>query len=605
MRNCLALLLFGLISLGFGTSVVSLAADPVQPAAEADVQDFVFLSEARPLLVRMHVRVDGKPLQAAWDDLMEYLFSYLDMNKDGVLSKEEAERAPSVDLILGGSVGRAFGGRRGPAEAGPSMEALDADKDGKVTLAELKGYYRKNSLAPVRFRVASTAPNPVMGAAAFLGGPRPEPSITAVSEAIFTLLDVNKDGKLTRDELAAAPAVLLRMDEDEDEIVTTRELVPDAEASANPFAGLMAMVRPTSQGSDAGSKTWVPIASPGDVPADFVRIMQQRYGADQPEKKLSRKDLGLDEATFARLDSNGDGVLDAQELAGFVKRDPDLELVYRLGTRAKAEARLEVAAGHKRSPLAGNLHIKDGLVQLDLGVTRIDLAGSEENSTDRFGGLVRDQFLVQFRQAEAGKGFIEEKQVQNNRLLRGLFKAMDRDGDGKLTEKEVVAYLDHSQELSKRARGACATLDLADQSRGLFDALDANRDGRLSVREMRGAAKLLEQFDRGGKGHLTRTDIPRSYRMTLHRGPAGTGNSGAASNFLDLYRAANRTEPEPPGRGPLWFRKMDRNRDGDVSHKEFLFSDELFRRIDTDGDGLISVEEAERYESQRNSQEKP
>ena len=47
---------------------------------------------------------------------------------------------------------------------------------------------------------------------------------------------------------------------------------------------------------------------------------------------------------------------------------------------------------------------------------------------------------------------------------------------------------------------------------------------------------------------------------------------------------------------------MDRNRDGDVSRKEFLFSDELFRQIDTDGDGLISVEEAERYDAQLRKQ---
>jgi hypothetical protein len=48
----------------------------------------------------------------------------------------------------------------------------------------------------------------------------------------------------------------------------------------------------------------------------------------------------------------------------------------------------------------------------------------------------------------------------------------------------------------------------------------------------------------------------------------------------------------PRTAGPLWFRKMDRNRDGDVSRREFLGSDEEFARIDTDGDGLISLEEA-------------
>jgi hypothetical protein len=46
----------------------------------------------------------------------------------------------------------------------------------------------------------------------------------------------------------------------------------------------------------------------------------------------------------------------------------------------------------------------------------------------------------------------------------------------------------------------------------------------------------------------------------------------------------------------MWFRKMDRNADGDVSFREFLGAREEFDRIDADGDELISVEEAERYD---------
>ena len=53
----------------------------------------------------------------------------------------------------------------------------------------------------------------------------------------------------------------------------------------------------------------------------------------------------------------------------------------------------------------------------------------------------------------------------------------------------------------------------------------------------------------------------------------------------------------PQTAGPMWFRKMDRNRDGDVSRREFLGSDELFKKIDLDGDGLISVEEAEKADA--------
>lgn len=37
---------------------------------------------------------------------------------------------------------------------------------------------------------------------------------------------------------------------------------------------------------------------------------------------------------------------------------------------------------------------------------------------------------------------------------------------------------------------------------------------------------------------------------------------------------------------------MDRSRDGDVSRKEFLFGEKMFRKLDRDG--LMSREEAEK-----------
>lgn len=592
---------------------LSTAGAPKEPARApimTEAQDFMFLAEARPVLVRMHVRIDGKPLQVAYDEFMSHLFAYLDVDGDGTLNKAEAERAPSASQLQNGGVGQAIIGGfpgRGRQAPTPTMDALDADKDGKVTLAELSAYYRKNGFAPFQFQMGQTQ-NPLNAVMSILGGPGPEPSVTAVADSIFALLDTDKDGKLSREELAQAPTVLLRRDEDEDEIVTPRELVTPSETPANPLAGLMAMggALAGNQDASAGNKFFVPVPVPGEVPATLVRNLQERYGkADKPEEaKLTRKDLGLDEKSFAQLDVNKDGVLDADELAGLVKRPPDLELVIRLGKRDKGEARIEVLAG--RSPLAGSLHIRETFAQLDLGVTRADLATSEDNRPDRLGELLREQYLLQFNQADPdGKGFIEEGSIKNNRLLRGQFKAMDRDGDGKVTRAEFLAYFDHLQELQKRATAASVTLDVSDQSRGLFDLLDTDRDGRLSVREMRGAVRLLETFDRGHKGCLTKEDVPKTYRLLVRRGPATSDILGGANAFFDLYGgAADGETSDAPGRGPLWFRKMDTNRDGDVSRKEFLFGEELFKQIDTDGDGLISVEEAERFDQARRKREK-
>jgi hypothetical protein len=48
--------------------------------------------------------------------------------------------------------------------------------------------------------------------------------------------------------------------------------------------------------------------------------------------------------------------------------------------------------------------------------------------------------------------------------------------------------------------------------------------------------------------------------------------------------------------GPEWFRRMDRNQDGDVSPREFLGTSTQFTTLDSDQDGLMSAAEADAAE---------
>src|SRR5262249_27833 len=121
----------------------------------------------------------------------------------------------------------------------------------------------------------------------------------------------------------------------------------------------------------------------------------------------------------------------------------------------------------------------------------------------------------------------------------------------------------------------------------------SNRDGRLGVRELRSAWASLAAYDRDGDGFISRTEIPRQFQVTVSQGPPNYYVAYNPSLGIPGYAAA----PRPSEKGPLWFRKMDRNGDGDVSPREFLGSPEDFKKIDADGDGLISAEEAERADA--------
>src|SRR5262249_20432989 len=152
-----------------------------------------------PLLVRLHIQIDGKPFSIAWDRYIEDLFDYLDRDGDGILSKEEGERAPAAANF------QTFSAMVSRAE----FRELDTEPvDGTVTVEKLAAYYRRMGVGPL----------------ALVTGPAQAVSSSALTDALFQHFDKNKDGKLSKEELCAAPNILARLDVDDDEMVSPEEL---------------------------------------------------------------------------------------------------------------------------------------------------------------------------------------------------------------------------------------------------------------------------------------------------------------------------------------------------------------------------------------------
>ncbi len=163
---------------------------------------------------------------------------------------------------------------------------------------------------------------------------------------------------------------------------------------------------------------------------------------------------------------------------------------------------------------------------------------------------------------------------------------MDADSDGKVFKGEFSSFVDRQN----AAGAARLQLAVADSGQNLFDMLDTDQDGVLSARELRHAPDILAAADTNGDGSLNGDEIPQKLEFELTRGVDERPDTATASRRRSMSTAKASTS------GPLWFRKLDRNNDGDVSRQEFVGPPSAFDRLDTDHDGLIDREEAEAFE---------
>lgn len=119
--------------------------------------------------------------------------------------------------------------------------------------------------------------------------------------------------------------------------------------------------------------------------------------------------------------------------------------------------------------------------------------------------------------------------------LENLFAELDRNGDGRLSRREVNGhpYLErHFNRLDRRGRGFLTPADLVppdasgvgERLQGFFARADANGDGSISRREAAQLPWLRERFraaDRNGDGRVSLEELTEMRRRLP---PGGDGS---------------------------------------------------------------------------------
>ena len=286
-----------------------------------EAQEVVVFAPHRPIRVRLAILYEGKSVVEMWRERLKHSFDYFDRDKDGYLNGFEVQNVFSdtgiVQMLQNGFY-------QPTPQDRPTLDKLDTDGDRKVSFDEFVTYYKTSTAQVLR-------PQPAMAE---------NPYNAAVTEALFKLMDTNGDGKLTKDEVKAIERLIASNDADEDECLSMNELIPNFTDPR--LRGQIEFQRARLGGGieppDNSAIQTVMTYEPGRIPGTLTQQLIKKYDKDG-DFELTREECGFDELTFARLDTDGNGKLDGEELDVWRTGPPDFEVSLSLAPRQSTALR--------------------------------------------------------------------------------------------------------------------------------------------------------------------------------------------------------------------------------------------------------------------------
>lgn len=388
------------------------------------------------------------------------------------------------------------------------------------------------------------------------------PAQDAEALRIFEQLDLNSDGVLTADEIPEErkqtfERLLRARDANQDGKVTKEEFLAERTPAATP---------------------------------------------EQPPRERGGRDLGA--AFFDRLDQNGDGVLEGDEIPRPLK-----ERLEREGQKLSITKEQFAEMGQRLLPREGERGpLRELLKQLDKDnngkLSRDELPeGMRERLSELFDRLNVNE--IDLQQVEE---FAQSRRNRPDGDREG--RRPDRAGEGRPGEGRPEGSRPPMDEPRPPREGE------RPPAPAFFKLLDENGDGRLSKSEMLRVVILFEELDRNGDGELDQRELmgaerpepPRERGMRPDdrggrpedgagppRRPEGSRPEGSRDENRDRPRPDMNREGFRSFPNDQFFSQLDTNKDGFVSREEAPERwRERFEQMDLDGDGKLSQEEVGR-----------
>ena len=523
---------------------------------------FLVLMPSGPLLLEASMTLDGKPFRTVRERHVKQLMK---------IARDTAEDSDAPKWTEALKQPRFMMGRirvtNGPQRES-SVRRFDVNGDRVVDEYEVRSMLAALNQGPA-FQLLSGGGGNRTYQAEFRLSARMAGGQSSSPTELWGLLDGDQDEVLSEKEIAGAVARLRRADANSDELLQINEIQAAGSAADGTPATPQAN---TYRGGYRAAPPQAVLLGPAATPASIWDAIKAAYAPNK--ERLATRDLHRDLA--AKLDTNGDQEVSVDEVAGLNSIAPDAKLLVRLGNTK--QPRLSISVGSddltldRKSSTRTIVLFAGNMLAVQASDTRgpaFDYAGSVKQLMNTY-DKNKDQYLT------------KDELTNNNRFQ---FDVWDANGDGKAYEAEIVeAYNRMTEAMWSRVR---ATVNR--DTGPLYHALDLNGDGQLGARDVAGATAAINRLDKNGDGMLRRQEAPRGLDLQFATGATRYG-----------YTRSSQVARPAAQAGPDWFRRMDRNGDGDVSLKEFLGTPEAFKELDANNDDFVDRREAERADAEQN-----